>query len=558
MWTNPDSNELERYQELPEPLKLTRYLRLLKPDPTGWVSILRLGEPSNPHSTLTCVLVNSTDVPKILSHPDWSVDDLGSSWNSTSRNPIFEEGLSAIRNGYTMHFFAQARHHQGFVQRTIELTPSFLWWLRLIQADDGHWIRIDDAGRRHDVIQTSRFEDGGYDVQVDAVYLRRYLAARGMSLIVQHRHTVWTDLDNVDRIDLNLRSNTAIIDYCATPTNGSTKHNFFADILGKHAILPFDRVGEGPDDTLRPEKFQEFIIGTDPSTGEVIRWTCDVPYIEHSKPGEPNYLTPVYFDTDVLTRYREDTTTYVLSRTRLWCLDLWGLDLDINDEGLVQLWLGDMKHQLPEPEREHWLVHNVVPRGGVTEIRYRRDVLNQWNVDDQRPDVGNLRRARTKLNAAVVAEHGVELYRRLGKHDQQEFDGLSLCTNSSASQRDLSIVVLTKGVVDALDVKVLRKLADADKSEASLNCLQAWIGSLGGDTDELCGPLRLLQTMRSTGSAHLKGSRYDAAIASEGWGSLSPDKQFQQLVQRVTTALDEITKLISRSSSPTPSEGDNA
>lgn len=551
MWTNPDSNDLKRYEELPEPLKLVPYLRLLRPDPTGWVSILRSGEPGNPHSTLTCVLVDSADVPKILSHPDWSLDDLGSSWNSTGRNPRFEEGLSTSWNDeYTMHFFAQARYHQGFVQRTIELTPSFLWWLRLIQTDDGHWIRIDNAGRRHDVVQTYRFDDDGYDVQVDAVYLRRYLAARGMSLIVQHRHTVWANLDDVDRIDLELRSDTAIIDYCATPMSGVEGKSFFADVHGKHVIRPFDRVGEGPDDKLRPEQFQEFIIGTDPSTGEVVRWTCDVPYLEHSKPGEPNFLTPVYFDTDVLTRYREDTATYVLSRTRLWCLDLWGLDLDINDAGLVQLWLGDIKRQLPESEREHWLVHNVVPRGGVTNIRWRRDVLNQWDVEDPRPDVGNLRRARAKLNAAVVTARGVELYRQLGEHDQQEFDGLSLCTNSSASQRDLSIVVLTKGVVDALDVKVLRKLADAGKSEASLNCLQAWIGGLGGDTDELCGPLRLLQTMRSTGSAHLKGSKYDAAIAGEGWGSLSPDKQFQQLVHRVTTALDEITKLISSSSPP--------
>ncbi|WP_220463510.1 hypothetical protein, partial [Rhodococcus sp. UFZ-B548] len=35
MWTTPDSDAHERYKKLPEPLKLTRYLRLLEPDVVG-------------------------------------------------------------------------------------------------------------------------------------------------------------------------------------------------------------------------------------------------------------------------------------------------------------------------------------------------------------------------------------------------------------------------------------------------------------------------------------------------------------------------------------------
>ena len=170
------------------------------------------------------------------------------------------------------------------------------------------------------------------------------------------------------------------------------------------------------------------------------------------------------------------------------------------------------------------------------------------DVDDSRPNLDHLRRARSDLNSAVFAAHGVELYKKLGEHDEREFNGLALCTNDSIGQRDLSFLMLTKAVVDAIDVKVIRKLAGTDKSETSLNALQSWIEQLGGDVDELCGPLRLLQSMRSSGSAHLKGSRYSAALAAEGWDKMSPSKQFEDLVDRVTRALRDLAQLVAPSS----------
>lgn len=88
-------------------------------------------------------------------------------------------------------------------------------------------------------------------------------------------------------------------------------------------------------------------------------------------------------------------------------------------------------------------------------------------------------------------------------------------------------------------------LAGTTEPEPSLNCLQAWITTLGGDAEELCKPLRLLQDLRSTGSSHMKGSKYDGVIASAGWESTAPDKQFQQLVDDVTHALQGLARMAS-------------
>jgi len=542
MWTSGDADAIARYEALPAPLRLQKYLGLVDPEPTGWVSVLRSDVSEGVHSTLTSIMIEPEFGSAALDEAAWSCDDLGSSWNDLRGDLGFIEGLVAD-DGYPMHFFGQAREHHGLVAPTIEFTPSFVWWLGLVPAGDGQWSRIDKAGRSHDVVRTKRLEDDGYDVSVDANYLRRYLAARGMFLVIQHRHTVWANLKDVEPIHLAIRNEVVTLEFRATSAIGGTKRNFFADLLGKHIVLPFDQPGADPDDNVRPPRYQEFITGVDRQTGQPIRTSCG----DDTREGGAHFLTPVFFDPDVLTRYREDNTRYVLSRTRLWCLDLWGLDIDINDEELVQVWLGDMR-RLPESERDHWVVHNVVPRGGVSEIRFRRDILNQWVTDD-RPDLQNLRRAKSRLNDIAHKVVGSDLFRPLGKHDREAFEGLSLCTNSSVAQRDVSILTLAKGVVECLDVKLLRGLAGTTEPEPSLNCLQAWITTLGGDAEELCKPLRLLQDLRSTGSSHMKGSKYDGVIASAGWESTPPDKQFQQLVDEVTHALQGLANLIDSTAS---------
>jgi hypothetical protein len=47
----------------------------------------------------------------------------------------------------------------------------------------------------------------------------------------------------------------------------------------------------------------------------------------------------------------------------------------------------------------------------------------------------------------------------------------------------------------------------------------------------------------------MKGSKYDGVIASAGWESTPPDKQFQQLVDEVTHALRGLANLIGSTAS---------
>jgi hypothetical protein len=39
MWTSGDADAIARYEALPAPLRLQKYLGLVNPEPTGWVSV---------------------------------------------------------------------------------------------------------------------------------------------------------------------------------------------------------------------------------------------------------------------------------------------------------------------------------------------------------------------------------------------------------------------------------------------------------------------------------------------------------------------------------------
>lgn len=542
MNSEANSDSIERYEALPSSLQHRAALALIDPEPTEWIPILRRQGIGTDYSSLTPLLVELKHQDKILETTDWSINDLGEASYSDARAPAFHDGLISNPDGYDLHFFADAMWlPAGTTRPLIEFTPSFRWWLGLVVRPDESMYRTNNAGRDEEVVKIHRLGEGEYEVTVSARHLRKYLAARGMVLVVQHSHCSTVATPHNGRIELEIRTKVASSSYiaCNSGLGGCT-----STLTGKHLVLPFAAAGDHPDDKIRPEKFQEFIVDVDSSAGDEIRLSC--------RREDSNYLTPVFFDSDVLTRYRDNPDRYRLQRTDVRCHGRWMMDIDINDAGLVQVWLGDLG-SLPESEREHWLTHNVPPRGGITNTRALRDLAGRW-VEDERPDPDRLRRARADLIVAFRDRFGDTPYKQLGPEDARDFSSLALCTNSTEGQRNEGIITLAIGIIEALDVKVLRKVAGANDQSQSLNCLQKIVEDANSDVSELVSPLRLLQGLRSSGAAHMKGSNFQATLARAGLDSLSPDKQFEQIVDRVTGALQGLTELF-RSS---PSDPKNA
>lgn len=122
------------------------------------------------------------------------------------------------------------------------------------------------------------------------------------------------------------------------------------------------------------------------------------------------FLTPVYFNRQVLTRYLYDSrfTCEFASDTYG---TVYGPDFDIsfgvNKNGTVIAWLGDLQDRIPVRERFYWLVENKEPEKEIASEFYDAQVDAKFTPP---PAVIQCLNAIGKLNAAFHRKYGVHLY----------------------------------------------------------------------------------------------------------------------------------------------------
>lgn len=366
--------------DLPEHARPDGYLAPLTATPTEWVTIL--GKPVQDRFDwgISSYLVPPAAREHALQEYTWSQAAIGAAGISTfypEQRTVFEEGL----RGEEEHaeFFVQLRSHHGLAEPTLEFTPSFLWYFDAIPRNDGSWYYLDDAGRDHELVRTRR-TDTELRVDIAALSLRRYLAARSRLLVIQHDRITRFDHVPDPMIDASDRSGLRHFAFHSGDIH-SVDRPGFVRLVGKQIVLPVDAE---PADLARPHtserRFQEFTVAIDPNTGERITSTCEPDKLSNyfTDRGTPHYLTRVYFWREVLSRYTSQPSRYRIENGRLSCLELWGISIGTNPDGLIEVYLGDLGRDLPAEERDHWLSFNVPPSGGRDEGRFDRDILGRW------------------------------------------------------------------------------------------------------------------------------------------------------------------------------------
>jgi hypothetical protein len=111
----------------------------------------------------------------------------------------------------------------------------------------------------------------------------------------------------------------------------------------------------------------------------------------------------------------------------------------------------------------------------------------------------------------------------------------------TTSQRefDEQILVLTKLLVDSLNEQALASHAvRGDKSEKGIQKLNRFLEKIGlPQKDAVVQFLRDLQELRSAGSAHRKGDRYEKLIARLGISSRSGPEMMERCLLQATAVL---------------------
>ena len=151
---------------------------------------------------------------------------------------------------------------------------------------------------------------------------------------------------------------------------------------------------------------------------------------------------------------------------------------------------------------------------------------------------------------------GWQLLLSLDPRDEYLLKGLRIPSTDEQGDFDELVLSLTKILIDSLNQKELKKLISfkqeqnltSDQKESlkkSIGCLEIALSSRGiEDAADHITFLRNLQSLRSTGSAHLKGSKYQKIANYFGIESQSLREVFAGILSKALDVLDYFIFLV--------------
>ena len=279
-------------------------------------------------------------------------------------------------------------------------------------------------------------------------------------------------------------------------------------------------------------------------------YTCD-PNKLGEYPGEKSdlawKLTPIYFTKRVLDKYYNEPSKYTIEDSIVRC-SLWGsIQIDNHHPDKVCVFLFDLRH-LPYTEQLHWRAHNILPEGGVSETFYRRMVKGEWASSDQ-PDI-LFKQSYEQLQKACGEYLGWQLLKPLGSEDEYRFQRLRVPVNDEQCHFDDLVQDLQTILIESIDVKGLKRLLpEAErvnlKGKRSIEVLEEVLSFHSvEDVNHLISFLQKLQTLRSKGSGHRKGSDYQRIANYFGVDSLGQREAFVEILKQALDVVDFLTSVV--------------
>jgi len=249
----------------------------------------------------------------------------------------------------------------------------------------------------------------------------------------------------------------------------------------------------------------------------------------------PLEMSPVFFNADVLIRYRSDPEKYALSDRSLSCRHAWDLQsYDVNEANQVHTYLVYLSG-LPYSEQRIWRGFNEAPKAPISKRAFQTDILGQFDdVDDP------LRRLRDLLDTLgdahqpwfVLRDRSVlaELHypRSLSKKLWGDvLTNLAKSINESLCQRFFRDEAVKAGRVVEDQWRAIKLAEEAMRGR----------GIDAAEIEAIVNPLRDLQNLRTKLDAHSAGDEA-AAIRSQLLSDhKTPDGHITDLAARLEKAL---------------------
>lgn len=538
LWQRPSG-------DYPEQLWPLDVLQQVEPEPTGWLTVCEHYSSKKRKGGRGCVLTAPESVPAALADTNWIGIDLGtfSVWENSEGEEGFDAGLNSTERDTELEFFVQVTRPAGSSDPVLDISQPFLWYFGAYPTRNG-WDYLNRAGRPQELVRAQLAREH-WIVELRALEFRQFLHACGRDAVMQVDCVPRTSSEGFAQVEDRFTSSWAHFDFVAASERAFSEGGF-ARLLGQY-VVKGNRTSRVPrfEGRRRDAVYPEFTYAVDASTGEPLSHTCDPDQLGtyfDADNSRLHYLTPVNFRREVLIPYAQEPNRYQLTRSRLECLDLWGLDISFNTAGLIEVYLGDLGRDLPSDERSHWLTYNVIPEGEMELGRFRRNFLNQYAESPNIP--GDLRRAREEVATATERLLGAPVWRPLGEDIAPEYKSMIGPLSEDPTALQAPVMLLAKCFVDAIDPAPLKAyLGDAKKGEKSLSLLGRTTERLGGSPDDV-EVLRALYHARSAGGfAHLAGSGRAKAMTRLGIVDMSTIDAFDHVALRIIECLQKVAEL---------------
>lgn len=310
----------------------------------------------------------------------------------------------------------------------------------------------------------------------------------------------------------------------------------FSRLLGKRLIapLPKEKSGFCGFAETEPKQYVDFIIGVDEHGREIVSDSAEHGLNNNfnANPGQPHYLTPVFFRKAVLDKYYKQPSKYSVEPSYLRCAGLWGMAMDNHLDDYVAAWLGDLGRDLPYEEQLYWRSFNVPPpTSGMSKTFFENQIMAAW-TDTDRPE-HLFKREYSQLAEESQKSLGWPILLPLSEEDEHHFGALRIPASDEQRDFDEVILGLAKILIDSLNEKELNKLivpADLAALKGISRLEKACQARGVSDYAEHISFLRDLQDLRSSGAAHLKGSNYRKIAAKLGFDAHTLRKVFEGFI----------------------------
>ena len=214
------------------------------------------------------------------------------------------------------------------------------------------------------------------------------------------------------------------------------------------------------------------------------------------------YLTPVYFNKQVLIRYLYDSRFYCDFASDTYGTiggDTFSISFGINKNGSVLMWVGDIMHNIPQKEQFYLLVENIDPEGDVDSELYQAQINAKFTEPPLEIKTLNTVEKlnsvfESKFSCFLYKERSIEeridearRYKRIIMNDLDDFKRfiteLNEIINESTNNAALRALLSSRGV-------------DFEKGSKGNKLLEKVYSSVLSDTNNLIAPFFFLYDLR--------------------------------------------------------------